>query len=137
MPASFIRLSFRHPLPLLERAFLVPVSQQSGPDFVSTDIFDPEVVQILDRTRDLHIKVHLRCAFIVPLAGSEERLESLAAIGVKKRRSYDKSLVWRGWVDVNYLVSFCSQSRYRLFQSTSAGGCRIDDTYMASANTDN
>ena len=84
MPPGFVRLSFRHPPPLLERGFLMPILQQSGPDLVSTDIFDPEVVQILDRTRDLHIKVHLRRAFVTPLTSPEERTESLAAVGVKE-----------------------------------------------------
>ena len=72
MPPRFVRLPFRHPLPLLVSALRMPIIEQPGPDCVSLDILDPKVVNIFEGSGNLHIKGHLPSAGIVGLASAKE-----------------------------------------------------------------
>lgn len=82
MPSCFIFLSPCHKLPLVKCAFLVKILQQARPDAVAPSVFHPEVVEILQGSRDGHVEIHLPRARVVPFTGAEEGAKRFASVRV-------------------------------------------------------
>ena len=108
VPPGPVSFSLGDQLPLLERAPLVEPGEQLGPDVISPDVFDPQIIQVSDRTRDPHVESELRRSGIVPLAGPIEGAKGVAAVGVQERGGDFEGFVWRWGLDVCDVVSLGS-----------------------------
>lgn len=78
------------------RAAGAELVKQRRPKRVAPDVFDVEVVEILERAEEGSVKGHLGSATVVPFASAEVREEGAAAVGIKEGGGEEEGAGRRG-----------------------------------------
>lgn len=80
VPARSIAFPLGNELPQLRTAFPMEISQKTCPALVSAYVLYPEIVDVFDGLRQMHVEAELRCAGIIVLPWPEKRRNGMAAI---------------------------------------------------------
>lgn len=134
-PLSLESFSSANESPVLSRGGAVPVAKQASPQSIATDISDPEVVHVLDRSRKLCVESHLSDTTVVPFAGPEESANGIKTISAQEARGQVKSFIGFGWVDLDNFVPGPAKSGLCHLQCSLASRARVDNA-ICSHDTD-
>jgi hypothetical protein len=80
---SFVCFSFGYKLPVFVCRPWAQIFQQAGPYWISSDIFDPEMVQVLEEVWQFHVKGQLLGTRINRLEGLEMRKKCGTSVSVQ------------------------------------------------------